>query len=190
VQEGDTRTDGGGEAAAGARQPSGEWPQRRFERYYDDYRQVARAVLSRDSARERLQPTELAHEAAIRLFKLEKMEVSRRTHFLSLSARVMRQVLIDEVRRHRAQKRQAPVLTEWPGAEPEESGANFDLENFDNVLTRLQEADPERAWVVEQRFYAGLTLEEIAETSGKSLSTIKRQWRVARAWLLEEMSRD
>ena len=57
---------------------------------------------------------------------------------------VMRQVLIDEVRRHRAQKRQAPVLTEWPSGEAEES-VNFDLENFDQVLTRLQEADPERA---------------------------------------------
>lgn len=168
---------------------TGAWPARMFERYYDDYRAVARAVLARDSARDRIQPTELANEAALRLFKLERMDVSQRTHFLSLSARVMRQVLIDEVRRHRAQKRQAPVLTEWPGAEPEESG-NFDLENFDAVLNRLQEADPERAWVVEQRFYAGLTLEEIAEVSGRSLSTVKRQWRVARAWLLEELSRD
>ena len=168
---------------------SGEWPARMFERYYDDYRAVARKVLARDSARERFQPTELANEAAIRLFKLEKMDVAGRTHFLSLSARVMRQVLIDEVRRHRAQKRQAPVVTEWPGMEAQ-SDNGFDLENFDQVLTRLQEADAERAWVVEQRFYAGLTLEEIAEVSGKSLSTIKRQWRVARAWLLEELSRD
>lgn len=167
----------------------GDWPVRMFERYYDDYRNVARAVLARDSARERFQPTELANEAAIRLFKLEKMDVSRRTHFLSLSARVMRQVLVDEVRRHRAQKRQAPPLTQWPGAE-DQNDNGFDLENFDDALTRLQEADPERAWVVEQRFYAGLTLEEIAETSGKSLSTIKRQWRVARAWLLEELTRD
>jgi RNA polymerase sigma factor (TIGR02999 family) len=159
-----------------------------FERYYDDYRAVARAVLSRDSARERVQPTELAHEAAIRLFKLERMDVSRRTHFLSLSARVMRQVLVDEVRRHRSLKRQAPVLTEWPGAEERDGG--FDLENFDMVLSKLQEADPERAWVVEQRFFAGLTLEEIAEVSGRSLSTVKRQWRVARAWLLEELARD
>jgi RNA polymerase sigma factor (TIGR02999 family) len=171
-----------------ADQPN-EWPARMFERYYDDYRNVARAVLARDSARERFQPTELANEAAIRLFKLEKMDVSRRTHFLSLSARVMRQVLIDEVRRHRAQKRQAPPLTQWPGAE-EQNDSGFDLENFDAALSQLQEADPERAWVVEQRFYAGLTLEEIAETSGKSLSTIKRQWRVARAWLLEELTRD
>lgn len=166
-----------------------KWPERMFERYYDDYRAVARAVLARDSARDRIQPTELAHEAAIRLFKLERMDVSQRTHFLSLSARVMRQVLIDEVRRHRAQKRQAPVLTEWPSGEAEES-VNFDLENFDQGLTRLQEADPERAWVVEQRFYAGLTLEEIAEVSGRSLSTVKRQWRVARAWLLEELTHE
>lgn len=163
------------------------WPARMMEQYYSDYRALARSVLARDSARERFQPTELAHEAALRLFRLERMDVAGRTHFLSLSARVMRQVLVDEVRRHRALKRQAPVLTEWPG-ESEDKG--FDLEDFDDALARLAEADPERAWVVEQRFYAGLTLEQIAQVSGKSESTVKRQWRVARAWLLDELSRD
>lgn len=167
-----------------------EWQTRMFERYYADYRDVARKVLARDSGRERLQPTELAHEAAVRLFRLEKMDVQQRTHFLSLSARVMRQVLIDEVRRHRAAKRQAPVLTEWPQHGSDEIKGGFDFENFDDALSRLQESDPDRAWVVEQRFYAGLTLEEIAEVSGRSLSTVKRQWRVARAWLLEELARD
>lgn len=167
------------------------WPARMMERYYSDYRALARAVLARDSARERIQPTELAHEAALRLFRLERMEVSGRTHFLSLSARVMRQVLIDEVRRHRALKRQAPVLTEWPGEAPDGGGdKGFDLEDFDDALARLAQADPERAWVVEQRFYAGLTLEQIAEVSGRSESTVKRQWRVARAWLLDDLSRD
>jgi RNA polymerase sigma factor (TIGR02999 family) len=167
--------------------PPAPWPERMLESYYSDYRQLARAVLARDSMRDRVQPTELAHEAAIRLFRLERMDVAGRTHFLSLAARVMRQVLVDEVRRARAAKRQAPVLTEWPDAA---GTPQFDLEVFDDALARLQAADPERAWVVEQRFYAGLTVEQIAAVSGRSESTVKRQWRVARAWLLEELTRD
>ena len=144
-------------------------------------------MLARDS-NARVNPTELAHEAALRIFKLERMDVGGRTHFLSLAARIMRQVLIDEVRRHRAAKRQAPpTATQWPG-EPDEPV--FDLETFDAALSRLQQSDPERAWVVEQRFYAGLTLEEIAAVSGRSESTVKRQWRVARAWLVEHLSRE
>jgi len=97
-------------------------------------------------------------------------------------------VLIDEVRRFRAQKRQAPpVVTEWAD---DRARPVFDLEAFDDALSRLMKADPERARIVEQRFYGGLTLEEIAEVGGTSLSTVKRQWRVARAWLLDDLSRD
>lgn len=154
--------------------------------YYDEYRRIARALLSRDAAAAVIQPTELAHEAAMRIMQLDRMEVADRAHFLSLAARVMRQVLIDEVRRHRARKRQAPVMTQWPG---ETEAPGFDLADFDDALARLQAVDPERAWVVEQRFYAGLTLEQIAVAGGRSESTVKRQWRVARAWLLEELSR-
>lgn len=165
------------------------WPARMLERYYDEYRGVARAILARDSANVRIDPTELAHDAAIRLFRLERMDVAGRTHFLSLAARVMRQVLIDEVRRYRAAKRQAPAtLTQWPGAGDDDTG--LDLEAFDEALGRLQAADPDRGWIVEQRFYGGLTLEEIATVSGRSESTVKRQWRVARAWLIGELARE
>ncbi len=163
-------------------------PANMLDRYYKEYRQLARKVLGNDSAAQRIQPTELAHEAAIRLFKLERMDIAGRTHFLSLSARVMRQVLLDEVRRFRAAKRQAPpVMTQW-NAEP--SPQPFDIEDFNEALSRLEEVDPEKARIVEQRFFAGLTIEEIAEQSGVSESTVKRQWRVARAWLLDELSQD
>ena len=163
-------------------------PSDMLERYYADYRQLARQVLSRDSARAYIQPTELAHEAAIRLFKLERMDLAGRTHFLSLSARVMRQVLIDEVRRFRAQKRQLPpVLTQW---QSDPAPQHFDIEDFHEALGRLEAVDPERAKIGEQRFFAGLTLEEIAEINGVSESTVKRSWRVARAWLINELASD
>ena len=168
--------------------PRAGTPAAMLERYYSEYRQLARRVLGRDSASAYIQPTELAHEAALRIFKLERMDVAGRTHFLSLSARVMRQVLIDEVRRFRAQKRQTPqVMTQWPA---EKAPANFDIEDFHEALKRLEEIDPDRARIVEQRFFAGLTIEEIAAVSGVSESTVKRNWRIARAWLLDELSRD
>jgi RNA polymerase sigma factor (TIGR02999 family) len=151
---------------------------------YEEFRRVARGVLNGDAQKLQIQPTELAHAAAIKLFALNRIEVSGRTHFLSLSARIMRQILIDEVRRLRAAKRQAPpVTTQWPGDE----GATLDLEALDSALTKLEDVSPELARLVEQRFFAGLTVEEIAALDGVSESTIKRQWRAARAWLLHEM---
>ena len=158
--------------------------------HYDEFRRIAARVLSSDGAKLQIQPTDLAHEAMIRILRLDQIAWRDRAHLLSMSARVMRQVLIDEVRRFRASKRQAPpVETLW--AEPDVHGKRTcDLEAFDEALTRLGEIDPAKAKIVEQRFYAGLTMEEVAAVSGVSESTVKRQWRVARAWLLNELSQD
>jgi RNA polymerase sigma factor (TIGR02999 family) len=154
--------------------------------HYDEVRRIARRVLRNDGAKLQIQPTELANEAAIRVLKLERISLQGRTHFLAVSARVMRQVLLDEVRRVRSAKRSAPVETLWFDPEAPEP-SKLDIEAFDDALKRLFEIDEARARVVELRFYAGLTLEEIAENTGESLSTVKRRWRVARAWLLQSM---
>jgi RNA polymerase sigma factor (TIGR02999 family) len=133
-----------------------------------------------------LQPTDLAHEAALRILKLDRIDWQGRTHFLALSARVMRQTLLDEVRRFKAGKRQpVEVVTQWPlgGGRPA-----LPLEALDEALERLFKIDADRARVVELRFYAGLTLEEIAETLAVSESTIVRRWRAARAWLLQALA--
>ena len=156
--------------------------------HYDEFRTVARRVLNGDSQKLQMQPTDLAHEAAIRILRLDRIEWRDRTHFLALSANVMRQVLMDEVRRFRAAKRQAPpVETAWiePGSA---APSRLDLEAFDAALSRLAAIDPEMGRIVEQRFFAGLTVEEIAFASGQSESTVKRRWRAARAWLLAELS--
>ena len=153
--------------------------------HYDEFRRVAGRVLNGDAAALRIQPTDLAHEAVIRLSGLERLEFKGRTHFLSLSARVMRQILIDEIRRMRAAKRQAPpVSTELP---PELGAGNVDLEDLDRALTKLEAVAPDYARLVDQRYFAGLTLEEIAEIDGVSVRTVKRQWRAARAWLVAEL---
>ncbi|HEX8232518.1 MAG TPA: ECF-type sigma factor [Caulobacteraceae bacterium] len=154
-------------------------------RHYEEFRRLARKVLNGDGALVRMQPTELAHEAAIRVMGLHRIDLRDRAHFLALSATVMRQTLIDEVRRARAGKRQAPgVLTMWPRSE---EGSPVDVEALDEALKALAAVSPERARVVELRFFAGLTVEEIAGQTGESESTVKRRWRAARAWLLERL---
>lgn len=157
--------------------------------YYQDIRTIARRLLRRDSAVTLLQPTELAHEAAMRLMKLERMDFRSVPHFLATAARVMRQALLDEVRRALAKKRQnRQLVTVWPDAAPTSGG--LDLEALDAALVRLEAVSPERARVVELRFFAGLSVEEVAEVQGVSVRTVKRQWQVARIWLSAELGGD
>ena len=155
--------------------------------HYDEVRRIARRVLGGEGDKLQLQPTELANEAALRVLRLDRVTLRDRAHFLALSARVMRQVLLDEVRKVRAAKRAPPVQTHWSDPDAGAAPPRLDIEAFDESLKRLAEVDPERARVVELRFYVGLTLEEVAEQGGQSLSTVKRRWRTARAWLLEDM---
>ncbi len=155
---------------------------------YHELRQLARRMLAGDSAARRLQPTELANEAVLRVLKLDRMNWTDRTHFLATAATVMRQALLDEVRRFRAEKRQAPaVLTTWL-----DSGIatiDLDLEKLDRSLQRFAQVSPERARLVELRFFAGLTIDETADVLGISPATVKRQWDAARGWLLRDIGR-
>ncbi|HVY89238.1 MAG TPA: ECF-type sigma factor [Hyphomonadaceae bacterium] len=154
-------------------------------KHYDEFRRVAGRVLNGDAQSLQIQPTDLAHEAVIRLSKLNQIDLKGRTHFLSLSARVMRQILIDEIRKMRARKRQAPpVATQLP---PELGAQAIDLEDLDRALEKLETVAPDHARLVDRRYFAGLTLEEIAEIDGVSVRTVKRQWRTARAWLVAEL---
>jgi len=154
--------------------------------YYEEFRLIARRVLRDDGGRLAIQPTDLAHEAALRILKLERIDWRDRTHFLALSARVMRQTLLDEVRRFQAAKRRpAEVMTLWPGAGEK---AALPIDRLDGALERLFKIDAERARIVELRFFAGLTLEEIAHALDLSESTVTRRWRAARAWLLAALS--
>ncbi len=162
--------------------------QRLLARYYQEFRQIARRVLRDDGAKLALQPTDLAHEAAMRVLKLDDIDWRDATHFLAVSARVIRQTLIDEVRRARAGKRQpVEAMTQWPGG----SGRRgLSLERLDDALNQLFEIDADRARVVEMRFFVGLSLPEIAGVLGISESTVTRRWRGARAWLLASVADD
>ena len=172
------------DARAGVESASG----RLLDLCYTELRTIARRMLSGDQAARRLQPTELAHEAAIRLLKLDHMEWRDRAHFLATAATVMRQALLDEVRRFRAGKRQLPpaITTVFDAGV---STLELDLEALDLSLRRLGAVSAERARLVELRFFVGLSIEEAAEVLGSSSATVKRQWDVARAWLLRDLSR-
>ncbi|QXQ07482.1 sigma-70 family RNA polymerase sigma factor [Sphingosinicellaceae bacterium] len=155
---------------------------------YGEIRTIAQRVLRSDGAQLQIQPTDLAHEAALRMMSLDQIVWKDRAHFLAMSARVMRQALIDEVRHFRAAKRSTPeIMTEWIDKGQHRS---FPLDVFDDALERLFAFDPDRARVVELRFYAGLTMTEIAVAMNNSVSTTERRWRTARAWLIAALDGD
>jgi RNA polymerase sigma factor (TIGR02999 family) len=156
--------------------------------FYDELRALARQVLGGSAGALTLQPTALVHESLLRLFK-SPAPVKDRGHFLAMNARVMRQIIIDEIRRARAEKRRhIRVDTQWIDHEAGSAPAAFDLEALDAALDALAIVSPERAQVVELRFYVGLDIREIAEFLGSSERTIKRRWQAARAWLLAEIT--
>ena len=122
------------------------------------------------------------------MLKLDRMEWNDRAHFLATAATVMRQALIDEVRRFRADKRQ-PVDVLTTLIDTGVGTAELDLERLDESLRRLAEVSPDRARLVELRFFVGLTVDATAEVLGSSSATVKRQWDAARAWLLRDLTR-
>ena len=173
------------QAALAGSQPARE---RLLEMCYSELRLLARRMLSGDSQSYRLQPTELANEAALRVLKLDRMEWNDRAHFLATAATVMRQALIDEVRRFRAGKRQMPAVVTTL-IDPGVATIELDLERLDASMKRLAEVSPERARLVELRFFVGLTIEATATVLEISPATVKRQWDAARAWLLRDLNR-
>lgn len=156
---------------------------------YEELRVQARARLRSERPDHTLGATALVHEAYLRLCRREKIEPADRSHFFALAAQVMRRVLIDHARIRGAKKRgsgQAALSLEHAGALLAEDGTE-ELILLDDALTRLAQANPRAAQVVERRFFAGLTLEETAASLGLSSKTVQRDWTLARAWLQKEI---
>jgi RNA polymerase sigma factor (TIGR02999 family) len=149
---------------------------------YDELRGLARRLLAGDRARHMVQPTELVNGAAMKLLGQEQLSSRDRAHFMAYSANVMRQVLVDHVRRERAAKRDAPKVTLMSQIAEEPAG-DVDVEALHDALEKLAAVSREHARLVELRYFSGLTVEQIAELDGTSPATVKRSWRAARAWL-------
>lgn len=137
-----------------------------------------------------LQPTALVHEAYVKLVSGAQASVHDRDHFFRLAAKVMRQVLIDHARERGREKRGGGIAKENLTLDVPDASrgpAALDLLALDDALVELAKADARKAELVELRFFAGLTNEQAASVTGLSLSTIEREWRFARAWLLQRL---
>lgn len=153
---------------------------------YEELRRGAARHL-RGEVQVDLQPTALVSEAYVRLVRVNRMDLAGRTHFFGLAGRLMREVLVDEARRMRAQKRDRGLETRLTGDHLGSGVAVGDLVEVDDLITRLRRIDPVYADLVDARVFAGLTLEEAAAALDLPLGTAKRKWRVATTWLKEQL---
>ena len=135
-----------------------------------------------------MQATALVSEAYLRLLELKQIQWEDREHFFAVAARLMRRILVDAARARDAQKRGLGVdPVPLDEAESKEIGASADLLFVDEALQRLQAFDARKAQVIELRVFIGLSVEEAALVLGVSAETVKRDWRLAKAWLKQEL---
>ena len=155
---------------------------------YRELRQIAARHLAQERPGHTLQATALVHEAYLRLIDQHSVDWRNRAHFFSIAAEMMRRVLVNHAVGRRAQKRGAgETLLSLDEVISFPDRQDVDLIVLDEALNRLTELDPLQARIVEMRFFAGLTVEEVAEVLGVSDSEVKREWRSARAWLTAQM---
>ncbi|MBI4902534.1 MAG: sigma-70 family RNA polymerase sigma factor [Acidobacteria bacterium] len=162
--------------------------QRSFEELiaavYDELRLLARRHLSGEAVANTLQPTALVHETFLRMVGLNRTQWGGRAHFFGAAAQVMRRVLVDEARRRKSLKRGGGLEPdELEKALPVMVDSNIDLLDLDMALEEFQAMDPERARLIELRFFGGLSVEEAAAVLGVSTATANREWALVRSWL-------
>lgn len=155
-----------------------------------ELRQLASRLLRHERADHTLQPTDLVHEAYLRLTGLRDMPLDGRRHFYGAAAGVMRRILVDHARTRSRQKRGGPDAVKVPLDQALNTPIDLrlDFERLDEAITALAALAPDKARVVELRYFAGLSIQETAEVMGISPSTVKRHWEFARAWLYRALS--
>lgn len=157
---------------------------------YDELRHLASRYLRHERSGHTLQTTALVHEAYIRLIDQRQVSWQNRAHFYGIAAQMMRRILVDHARGQQADKRgggaQKLSLDEAIGLAQERE---VDLIALDEALTTLATLDPQQSLIVEMRFFGGLSVEEVAEALSVSRSTIQRDWSMAKAWLLLQITR-
>jgi len=155
---------------------------------YAELRRIAQGYLRRESPGNTLQPTALIHEAYLRMVRQSHPDYASRAHFYGISARIMRQILVDNARQRHAKKRaseQTIALSETLEiAGPRPHGVMV----LDEALNRLSAIDERKSKLVEMRFFGGMTAEEMAECACIPAHTVRRELRIAQAWLRKELS--
>lgn len=155
---------------------------------YDELRRLAAYHLQRERSDHTLQPTALVHEAYLRLVDQRAVDWQNRAHFFGLAAEMMRRILVNHALARQAAKRgghetriSLDEVLDW--AEQRE----VDFVALDGALEKLTVLDPQQARIVELKFFGGLSVEEIATLLSISTATVKREWRMAKAWLFQQL---
>lgn len=155
---------------------------------YEELRQVASRALAMERPNHTLQATEIVHEAYLKLVNQHSVDWNSRIQFFSIAAETIRRILINHAKKRNRQKRgEGKTLLQLDEAVSFSSKPDIDLIDLDEALNHLAEMDEQQAKIVELRFFGGLKNEEIAEVLKISDSTVKREWRTAKAWLLTEL---
>jgi RNA polymerase sigma factor (TIGR02999 family) len=155
---------------------------------YRELRRVASHYLRAERRDHTLQPTALVHEAYVRLIEVDQPEWDSRNHFYAFAARLMRQVLVDYARKHAAAKRDGGIRIPIAESTLVVSDRMADLLCLDQVLTELAEIDSRKSRIIELRYFAGMGVEETSRAMDLSVATIRRELRMAEAWLNRAMS--
>jgi RNA polymerase sigma factor (TIGR02999 family) len=150
---------------------------------YDELRRAARRLLRRQSSQLTLEPTELVNDAVLKVMQLDRMTFNDPQHMFAVCSRLLRQVMVDAIRKRSRQKRSAPQAT----LVTDRGGQSFDVMRLDMALNDLEQVSPEMARIVELRFFVGLSIEEVAGVLAQSESTVKRRWQAARLWLADAL---
>jgi RNA polymerase sigma factor (TIGR02999 family) len=156
---------------------------------YRELQRLAHIELRNERPDHTLQSGALVHEAYLRLVGLNRPQFESRTHFFAIAGQLMRQILVDYARRHRAAKRGGSVCKVSLEEAMVPQGKDVDVIALDDALQALAKIDARQSQVVELRFFAGLSLEEISSALDVAPATVQRDWTAARAWLHREMSR-
>ena len=154
---------------------------------YEELHRLARHYMSRERSGHILQTTALVNEAFLRLVDARHVNWQNRAHFFAISASLMRRILVDFARTYQSQKRGAGVRPVSLDEGLDVTEERLDLASLDDALKTLAILDPRKSRVVELRFFGGLSMEEVAEVLQVSPETVKRDWKLAKAWLLREM---
>ena len=151
-----------------------------------ELRRLARIYMQRERKDHTLQPTAVVNEVFLRLFDAAEIRWQDRAHFFGISARLIRRVLVDHARSRGYQKRGGDrQRVTLDGRDVAARESTVDLLVLDEALTALATFDERKCRVVEMRYFAGASVEETAEAFGVSADTVKRDWRIARLWLLK-----
>ncbi|MCC6452268.1 MAG: sigma-70 family RNA polymerase sigma factor [Acidobacteria bacterium] len=157
---------------------------------YDELRRLAGNYLRQERSDHTLQPTALVNEAYLKMVDIDRISWQNKAHFVAVAANQMRRILVDHARRRNAFKRggEFHILTlndEIDKAADETT----ELIELDDALTELAKMDALKAQIVEMRYFGGLTMDEVAEVLGVSVITVKRHWKMTKAWLYGRLAK-